>query len=312
MTSLRDRGAQWVHTRLVLASQKTTIVVESLGRCSGEERLRPVWTSAVLALRRRRVQWHCPRSPTPEPSKVHTCRGTTCTCTAGDSKAVVFDHICGRVASWYKKKSTTLGRRPQNLAKHSVSQKNVKSNSARLGSLVRLLCRSRRVFVPAFLLSRLCSCCAWFCSLACGGSMSLSVERAPTPQPYSEGRYLQLRTASFWCQPRCSFCLFLYAYEWSFSITDSPFHFRSASSRRLWKVSRWISLRSSCLSSTLRFSQCFPVLVRSLSNVTQTRPVGVHEWLRMAAFETGVSNTYIFASSAVYFYIHHFGLHEGR
>ena len=46
-----------------------------------------------------------------------------------------------------------------------------------------------------------------------------------------------------------------------------------------------------------------PVLVCSLLNVTQSRPAGVHEWLRMAAFETAVSETYILASSAGYFNI---------
>ena len=40
-----------------------------------------------------------------------------------------------------------------------------------------------------------------------------------------------------------------------------------------------------------------PVLVCSLSNVIQSRPTGVHEWLRVAAIETAVSETDIFAST---------------
>ena len=40
-----------------------------------------------------------------------------------------------------------------------------------------------------------------------------------------------------------------------------------------------------------------PVLVFSLSNVTQSRPTGVHEWLRVAAIETAVTETGIFAST---------------
>ena len=39
------------------------------------------------------------------------------------------------------------------------------------------------------------------------------------------------------------------------------------------------------------------VLVCSLANVTQSRPAGMHEWLQVAAIETAVSETDIFASS---------------
>ena len=39
------------------------------------------------------------------------------------------------------------------------------------------------------------------------------------------------------------------------------------------------------------------VLVCSLANVTQLRPAGVHGWLQVAAIETAVSETDIFASS---------------
>ena len=54
------------------------------------------------------------------------------------------------------------------------------------------------------------------------------------------------------------------------------------------------------LRSTSLFLQRVPliqVLVRSPPNVVQSRPTGVHEWLRVAATETAVSETDIFAST---------------
>ena len=42
---------------------------------------------------------------------------------------------------------------------------------------------------------------------------------------------------------------------------------------------------------------CAGVLVFSLSIVTQSRPTGVHEWLRVAAIGTAVSETDVFAST---------------
>ena len=54
------------------------------------------------------------------------------------------------------------------------------------------------------------------------------------------------------------------------------------------------------LRSTSLFLQrvpLIPVLVCSLSNVVQSRPTGVHEWLRVAATQTAVSETDIFAST---------------
>ena len=45
------------------------------------------------------------------------------------------------------------------------------------------------------------------------------------------------------------------------------------------------------------------VLACSLANVTQLRPAGVHGWLQVAAIETAVSETDIFASSTCNFNI---------
>ena len=54
------------------------------------------------------------------------------------------------------------------------------------------------------------------------------------------------------------------------------------------------------LRSTSLFLQrvpLIPVLVCSLSNVIQSRPTGVHEWLRVATIETAVTERDIFVST---------------
>ena len=80
--NLRTRRAHAYRSRRAALLCETNVVVESPGRCSHRAG-RVTWQGlmrgtpldhrcgrvAKLALERRRVQWHCPRAPTPEPGK---------------------------------------------------------------------------------------------------------------------------------------------------------------------------------------------------------------------------------------------------